>query len=243
MSVVVIPAIDLRGGRVVRLRQGDYGQETAFPDDPARLAQRYADAGARWLHVVDLDGARAGRLAQLAAIERIASRSGLRVQAGGGVRTADDICRLRDAGVARVVLGSVSVTDPDATAGFIERFGADRLVLALDVRHDGTAWRLPVRGWTEDTDARLEERIARHVAAGVRHVLCTDIGRDGTLAGFNVDLYRGLHAIAAGVQFQASGGACSLADVRAAGGSGAAAVVLGRALLEGRITLREAMQC
>jgi phosphoribosylformimino-5-aminoimidazole carboxamide ribotide isomerase len=243
MSFQVIPAIDLRGGRVVRLRQGDYARETVYAKDPVVLAQGYAEAGAGWLHVVDLDGARSGMFANLAVIEAIARNSTLKVQAGGGVRTTDDIRRLYAAGVARVVVGSVAVADPVATAIWIGEFGAERLVLALDARHQAGAWRLPVHGWREDSSVRLDALAAHYARAGARHVLCTDIDRDGMLSGFNLDLYRDLHALAPSLGIQASGGARSADDIRKARDAGAGAVVLGRALLDGRFTLREVLEC
>lgn len=243
MSFQVIPAIDLRGGRVVRLRQGDYARETVFPDDPVELAQGYADAGAQWLHVVDLDGARSGKFSNLAVIEAIARASVLKVQAGGGVRTTDDLRRLYSAGVARVVVGSLAVQNPYATAIWITQFAPDRLVLALDVRHQAGAWRLPVHGWTEDSCVQLDTLAAHYSRAGARHVLCTDIARDGMLDGFNLDLYRDLSGFAPGFEIQASGGACSLDDVRKVRAAGVRGVILGRALLERKFTLKEALKC
>lgn len=243
MSFEVIPAIDLRGGQVVRLRQGDYACETVFPFDPVELARRYADAGARRLHVVDLDGARAGRFENLAVVENIADACGLEVQAGGGVRSRDDLQRLYAAGVARVVVGSIAVRDPATVAGWMADCGTERLVLALDVRRRGDSWCLPVHGWTEDSSVQLGDLLDDFVAAGARHVLCTDISRDGTLGGFNLDLYRDLHALAPGIVVQASGGARSLDDIRAVRAAGAGAVILGRALLEQRFGLEEALAC
>jgi len=243
MSFQVIPAIDLRGGRVVRLRQGDYTRETVFPDDPVELAQGYADAGAQWLHVVDLDGARSGRFANLAVIESIARTGTLKVQAGGGVRTTDDLRRLYSAGVTRVVVGSLAVQNPYATAIWITQFAPERLVLALDVRQQAGAWRLPVHGWTEDSCVQLDTLAAHYARAGARHVLCTDIERDGTLGGFNLELYRDLHGFAPDFEIQASGGACSLEDVRKVRVAGVRGVILGRALLERKFTLKEALKC
>ncbi len=242
MSFQVIPAIDLRGGRVVRLRQGDYARETVFACKPLDLARSYADSGVRWLHVVDLDGARAGHFENLAVIEAMAG-TGLQVQAGGGVRTTDDLRRLLGAGVERVLVGSLAVKDPYATAIWISQFGAEKLVLALDVRRQAGAWRLPVHGWTEDSTVQLETLIAHYQRAGARHVLCTDIDRDGTLEGFNLALYRDLHALAPDFEVQASGGACSLDDIRRVREAGARAVIVGRALLEGRFELRKAARC
>lgn len=243
MSFQVIPAIDLRGGRVVRLRQGDYTRETVFPDDPVELAQGYADAGAQWLHVVDLDGARSGRFANLAVIEAIARTGTLKVQAGGGVRTTDDLRRLYSAGVTRVVVGSLAVQNPYATAIWITQFAPERLVLALDVRQQAGAWRLPVHGWTKDSCVQLDTLAAHYARAGARHVLCTDIERDGTLGGFNLELYRDLHGFAPDFEIQASGGACSLEDVRKVRVAGVRGVILGRALLERKFTLKEALKC
>lgn len=243
MSFEVIPAIDLLGGRVVRLRQGNYACETVFDVDPLELARRYADAGARSLHVVDLDGARAGRFENLGVIENICGSCALRVQAGGGVRDMGALQRLYAAGVARVVVGSVAVRDPDSVLGWLAAFGADRLVLALDARRQGDAWHLPVHGWTEESGIRLDALAKRYAQAGARRVLCTDIARDGTLGGFNLDLYRGLRALAPDLSVQASGGACSLDDIRSARAAGASAVILGRALLEQRFTLEEALAC
>lgn len=243
MGFQVIPAIDLRGGRVVRLRQGDYARETVFPVDPVELAQGYADEGAQWLHVVDLDGARSGRFANLAVIEAITRTGALKVQAGGGVRTTDDLRRLYAAGVARVVVGSLAVQNPYATAIWISQFEPDRLVLALDVRRQADAWRLPVHGWTEDSCVQLDTLAAHYTRAGARHVLCTDIARDGTLDGFNLDLYRDLAGFAPDFEIQASGGACSLDDVRKVRVAGVRGVILGRALLERKFTLKEALKC
>ncbi|TAM93864.1 MAG: 1-(5-phosphoribosyl)-5-[(5-phosphoribosylamino)methylideneamino]imidazole-4-carboxamide isomerase [Rhodanobacteraceae bacterium] len=243
MSFQVIPAIDLRGGRVVRLRQGDYARETVFPDDPVELARTYAGDGAEWLHVVDLDGARSGRFENLAVIEAIGRTGLLKVQAGGGVRTTDDVRRLHAAGVARVVVGSVAVQNPGATAMWINRFGPDRLVLALDVRRQADVWCLPVHGWTEDSSVRLDTLALHYACAGAGHVLCTDIDRDGTLGGVNLDLYRDLHGLAPNFELQASGGACSLDDICRVRAAGVHGVVLGRALLERRFTLKEALRC
>ena len=242
MTFAIIPAIDLRGGRVVRLKQGDYAQQTTYADDPRALAQRYADAGAHWLHLVDLDGARSGNLDNLAVIAAIAG-DGLQVQAGGGVREDADLRRLFDAGVARVVVGSVAIRDPDRVAGWLREFGAERLTLALDTRRIDGRWTLPSAGWTETEARTLDELAPWYAARGARHLLCTDIDRDGMLAGFNLDLYRHLAGNVQQLAVQASGGVRSLDDIRAAREAGARGVILGRALLEGRFTVAEALAC
>ncbi|PWK92956.1 1-(5-phosphoribosyl)-5-[(5-phosphoribosylamino)methylideneamino]imidazole-4-carboxamide isomerase [Fulvimonas soli] len=242
MSFQTIPAIDLRGGKVVRLKQGDYAQQTTYGDDPRALAARYAQAGACWLHLVDLDGARSGSLENLAVIEAIA-RLGLNVQAGGGVRVQADARRLFDAGVARVVLGSVAIREPETVASWLAEYGSERLVIALDTRRVDGRWTLPSDGWTETGARTLDELAPWYAAHGARHLLCTDIDRDGMLAGFNLDLYRHLADVAPQLAVQASGGVRSLDDIRAARTAGARGVILGRALLEGRFTVEEALAC
>ncbi len=238
----VIPAIDLRGGQVVRLKQGDYAQQTTYAPDPRAVARRYADAGARRLHLVDLDGARSGSLDNLAVIESIAT-DGMAIQAGGGVREEADVRRLFDAGVDRVVLGSVAIRDPERVAGWLEAWGAERLVIALDTRRIDHRWVLPSAGWTEVETRTLDELAPWYAVRGARHLLCTDIDRDGMLAGFNLELYRHLAGSVPQLAVQASGGVRSLDDIRAAREAGAQGVILGRALLEGRFTLQEALAC
>lgn len=242
MTFAVIPAIDLRGGQVVRLKQGDYAQQTTYAADPRELAQRYADAGADWLHLVDLDGARSGNLENLAVIRSIAA-SGMRIQAGGGARAQEDLHRLFDAGVQRVVLGSVAIRDPEQVARWLEIHGAERLTIALDTRRIDDRWTLPSAGWTEAEANTLDELAPWYAARGARHLLCTDIDRDGMLAGFNLDLYRHLSRSVPQLALQASGGVRSLDDIRAAREAGAKGVILGRALLEGRFTLADALAC
>ena len=185
MSFTVIPAIDLRAGRVVRLRQGDYGQQTTYEFEPRELARRYAAAGAAWLHVVDLDGARSGSLDNLQVIEAIA-RAGMRVQAGGGVRGEDDLRRLFDAGVTRAVVGSVAIREPALVGAWLGKYGAEQLTVALDTRRIDGRWALPSAGWTELEANTLDELAPWYAARGARHLLCTDIERDGMLAGFNL---------------------------------------------------------
>ncbi|MGN2243102.1 HisA/HisF-related TIM barrel protein [Frateuria sp. GZRR33] len=240
MKAEIIPAIDLRAGRVVRLAQGDYARQTTYQDDPVALAARYAAAGANWLHVVDLDGAQSGGFANLPVIEALA-RTGLRVQAGGGVRGVADVHRLMDAGVERVVVGSVAIRDPERVAAWLQRHGSERFTIALDTRWSDDRWTLPSAGWTRAETRTLDELAPWYAASGARHLLCTDIDRDGMLAGLNLELYRHLGAIAPALAVQASGGVRSVEDIRAARSAGARGVVLGRGLLEGRFGLDEAM--
>jgi phosphoribosylformimino-5-aminoimidazole carboxamide ribotide isomerase len=242
MNFEVMPAIDLREGRVVRLRQGDYAQQTTYATDPRELAVRYLHAGARWLHLVDLDGARSGNLDNLAVIRAIAAE-GIKVQAGGGVRDEDDLRRLFDVGVQRVVLGSVAIRDPERVAGWLDIFGSERITIALDTRRVDDRWTLPSAGWTAMETRTLDELAPWYAEQGARHLLCTDIDRDGMLAGFNLDLYRHLADSVPELAVQASGGVRSIADIHAAREAGASGVILGRALLDGRFMLEDALQC
>ena len=238
----LLPAIDVRDGRTVRLRQGDYARETRYDDAPLALAARYADAGARWLHLVDLDAARAGGYTLATLLARIVADTRLQVQTGGGVRCEGDVAALLDAGASRVVVGSLAVREPERVAGWLHRFGPERITIALDVRQDRAGrWQLPTAGWTETSDSALAPLLRRYADAGLRHLLCTDIARDGMLAGPNLELYAQLRQVAPQVRLQASGGIRDVADIAAARAAGCAAAVLGRALLEGWFTLDEAL--
>lgn len=244
MSFVVYPALDIREGRVVRLRQGDYARETRYGEDPLERAHAFAAQGARWMHLVDLDAARAGGYALAPLLAAIRTQTGLQVQTGGGVRSRDDVARLLDAGASRVVIGSLAVREPEAVIAWLAAFGAERLTIALDARQDGDGqWRLPVHGWTENAEAGLDGLAARFAQAGMKHLLCTDIGRDGMLAGPNVALYAHLARCLPGVAVQASGGIRDVADVAASRAAGCGGAVLGRALLEQRMDLAGALAC
>jgi len=242
--MIVYPAIDLSGGRCVRLKQGDFAQCTVFRDDPVQAAVEFADAGAQALHVVDLDGARDPATRQVGVVERIVRATRLRVQVGGGIRTAEDVAALIAAGASRVILGSVAVRDPDAGIAMTSRFGPDRIVFGLDVRmSDGGAPLLATHGWRDTERRTLWDAMALLVPAGLRTLLCTDISRDGMLSGPNLALYGGIARRFPGVEILASGGIASLADLTAIRAAGLAGAVVGRALYEGRFTLAEALEC
>jgi phosphoribosylformimino-5-aminoimidazole carboxamide ribotide isomerase len=238
----LLPAIDLRGGRVVRLRQGDFSRETVFTESPVALAARYAAAGASWLHVVDLDGARYGSNGIAALLEKLIA-PGLNLQVGGGVRQEADVQQLLAAGVERVVVGSLAARDPERVCAWLTRFGRERLTIALDVRLRERGWRVASAGWTREETVNLKELVSRFAAAGAQHLLCTDIDRDGTLEGPNFELYAYLRELAPQLHLQVSGGVRGVEDIRAARASGASGVVLGRALLEGRFSLPQALAC
>lgn len=240
---VLYPAIDVREGRVVRLHQGDYARETRYDSTPLALAQAYARDGARWLHLVDLDAARLGGYTLHAMLRELREATSLRIQTGGGVRSEDDVAAILDAGAERVVVGSLAVREPTRVLGWVERFGSECITVALDARQDAAgAWQLPTAGWTQASGVELEPLVARFAEGGLRHLLCTDIARDGMLAGPNVTLYRHLCSIAPQLQVQASGGVRDVADIVAARAAGCGGAVLGKALIEGRFALVDALQ-
>jgi len=244
MDFDVIPAIDVRAGQVVRLRQGDYARQTTYADSPLATATRFSAAGARWLHLVDLDAARTGRYTLDALLSAIRTTTPLSIQTGGGVRSGADIERLLRLGAQRVVVGTAAVRAPEAALGWLRTHGAERFTLALDVIESSPGrWSLPVDGWTTPSTADLDEWLARFADAGLRHVLCTDIRRDGMLAGFNLPLYAQLAQRWPQLRLQASGGVRDARDIAAARDAGAGAAILGRAVLEGRLALAEALAC
>src|SRR5690606_4780696 len=197
--------------------QGDYARETRYGDEPLALARRYADEGARWLHLVDLDAARSGGYTLLPLLRALAGDGRLEVQTGGGIRGRDDVARLLEAGASRVVIGSLAVREPDSVLAWIDEFGAQRITVALDSRLDEAGrWRLPVHGWTETGAQTLDGLARRYQAGGLRHLLSTDIARDGMLTGPSLALYAHLGAIVPGLEVQASGGVSTVADVAAA---------------------------
>jgi len=242
-AMVIYPAIDVRDGRVVRLRQGDYAQETRYPADPLTLAAEYRAAGAQWLHLVDLNAARAGGYTLAALLSRIVADTGLAVQTGGGVREADDVARLLDAGATRVVVGSIAISDPARVCGWLQYFGGERITLALDTRFDGSRWQLPVHGWTADSEADLDGTLQHYAGSPARHLLCTDIGRDGMLSGPNLALYALLRQRYPAMALQASGGIRDIGDLQQLQRLGVAGAVTGKAVLDGRLSLSAALAC
>ena len=239
--MLLIPAIDLRAGQCVRLLQGRFDAETVYASDPLVVLDNYLSLGARRIHVVDLDGARDGSQGNRAAIRRIAERTGRNaIQVGGGVRTREVAEELLAFGAARVVVGSVAVTQPDEVASWLREFGSERIVLAFDVRLDAAGTpHLATHGWERQTQTSLWNAVERYLDAGLRHVLCTDVARDGALSGPNVALYAECVHRFPNIAWQASGGVSVAADLHALAATGAAAVISGRALLEGRLTAQE----
>ncbi|WP_313107391.1 1-(5-phosphoribosyl)-5-[(5-phosphoribosylamino)methylideneamino]imidazole-4-carboxamide isomerase [Pseudescherichia vulneris] len=241
---MIIPALDLIDGTVVRLHQGDYAQQRDYGNDPLPRLQGYAAEGAEVLHLVDLTGAKDPAKRQIPLIKTLVAGVNVPVQVGGGIRTEEDVAALLAAGVARVVVGSTAVKSPEVVKGWFTRFDAEALVLALDVRIDAKGVKqVAVSGWQENSGVSLEELIETYQSVGLKHVLCTDISRDGTLAGSNVSLYEEVCARYPQIAFQSSGGIGGLQDIAALRGTGVRSVIVGRALLEGKFNVTEAIQC
>lgn len=234
----IIPAIDLKDGKCVRLFKGDFSRSTEYSNDPAEVGRRFSALAVRDLHIVDLDGARTGEPVNQGIVAEIASSSGLEVQLGGGIRTRDDVSRWLDNGVTRCVIGSVAIREPATVRQWIDEFGTDAIVLALDVRlgADGVPM-LTTHGWTQDAGTSLWECLAQYDS--LRHVLCTDVARDGALAGPNTELYAEILRRYPELQLQASGGVRDMADLSALRHAGLPAAITGRALLDGKITAME----
>lgn len=242
--MIIYPAIDLRGGRVVRLTEGKFDQEKSYGDDPLAVARDFAASGATWLHVVDLDGAKDPAKRQTALVEQIARGSGLRMQTGGGIRDESQIAALLAAGARRVIVGSLAAKQPELVRGWLKKFGSESIILSPDVRldADGTP-RVAATGWQESTGLALDDFLNGFLAAGLVHILCTDISRDGKLTGPNSALYAQLVKKFPSLQIQASGGVSSLDDLRVLKTTGSTGAIVGRALYEKKFTLREALAC
>ena len=230
------PAIDLRGGQAVRLYQGDYDQMTVYNADPVAQAQAFLDAGARYLHVVDLDGAKDDTTANLETIAAIAALGGLFIEVGGGIRDEARIRRYLDLGVGRCILGTVAVKDFGFTARMAQRYGA-RIAVGVDMKDGFVA----VNGWREVTPEPGVAFCRRCAAAGVRAVIATDISRDGTLQGTNLDLYRELLTIP-GLEVTASGGIARMEELAELQAMGCHAAILGKSIYTGAIDLAEAVR-
>lgn len=235
----VIPAIDIKNGQCVRLYKGRFDEVTRYPAKPAELAEHYSGLGARWIHCVDLDGARVGRSRNERMIHDIVGVVSGGLQVGGGVRHKAALVGLLDAGVDRVVLGSVAVEKPQKTLRWLAAAGPARIVLALDVSRDEGDPIVVYRGWTEKSRVTLWEALDRFAASGLRHVLCTDVARDGAMTGPAFDLYEQCVRRYPDIAFQASGGVRDRDDLLALERTGVTSAIVGKALLDGRITDEE----
>jgi phosphoribosylformimino-5-aminoimidazole carboxamide ribotide isomerase len=244
MSLQIIPAIDLLDGSCVRLLNGDFSKCKVYELDAVRLAARYARDGAHWLHVVDLAASRDGETADIRPLLRLLEQTQQSVQTGGGVRRKDDVRLRLQHGADRVVVGSISAREPERFARWLNEFGPDRLVAALDVKLDSDGVPQPrTHGWTRGARQTLWQLLDFYSENGLVHLLCTDIGRDGAMRGPNYDLYSEIAQRYPGLTLQASGGVSGLQDLKRLSLTGADSVITGKALLEGCFTVAEALEC
>ena len=234
MMIELIPAIDIIGGQCVRLTKGDYDQKTVY-GKPLDMALEFERIGYKRLHVVDLDGAKSKHIVNDAVLREITSSTNLVVDFGGGIKTNEDIEKAFAAGASMVTIGSIAVTNPDLFMGWLDQYGAERIILGADVRHG----KISINGWKEDSTEDLLPFLKKYVDAGVRNVLCTEISKDGTLAGPAIELYQEIMEAYPQLHLIASGGVSSLDDIMALNTAGIPAVVFGKAIYEGNINLRE----
>jgi phosphoribosylformimino-5-aminoimidazole carboxamide ribotide isomerase len=233
--VQIIPAIDLYRGRCVRLTKGEFSVRTEYDTAPRELAKRFADAGAELLHVVDLEGAEAGRVMNLPTILELVALRATAIQTGGGIRASAEVGRLLDAGVDRVVLGSVAAESPELVREWALAFGADKFCVAVDLKNGGLAY----HGWQTTGGAALSDVVPAMTGLGISRFLSTDVGRDGTMNGPNLGLYRDLVKKYPAVEWLASGGVRSNDDLRELSATGVSGAVIGKALLEGTLRLED----
>ncbi|MGL4598991.1 MAG: 1-(5-phosphoribosyl)-5-[(5-phosphoribosylamino)methylideneamino]imidazole-4-carboxamide isomerase [Bacteroidia bacterium] len=233
--ITLIPAIDIILGRCVRLTEGDYDQQTVYAEDPAVVAKRFESVGIKRVHLVDLDGAKIGRVSNLAVLEQVAKSTNLTIDFGGGIKTEDDLKRIWDAGAAMVSIGSMAVKQPEVFASWVEKYGPEKFFLGADVRDR----KISINAWTEQTEEDVVDFIQRHQQKKITQFFCTDIGRDGRLEGPAFDLYKHIIAQCPQAEITASGGVSSVEDIRSLQKLGCNGVIIGKALYEGRIHLEQ----
>ena len=240
--MIIYPAIDLKDGFAVRLMHGDFDQVTQYDDAPGKRLATFAADGAEWVHVVDLDGAQAGEARQYDLIGDIAKAVDVKIQSGGGVRSEDDVKRLLNAGVNRVVVGSLAVSQSDTVLGWLEKYGPEAITLALDVKFEDGVPVPALKGWTQSAGVDLWSVLERYPSDLLTHVLMTDVSRDGALTGINIELLSETLKRRPELKLQASGGVATLDDLTAAKIIGCDGAITGRAIYEGRFTLAQALE-
>ena len=233
--IELIPAIDLIEGKCVRLTQGDYATRKVYNEDPLDVARQFEDHGIRRLHLVDLDGAKAGRIINYKVLEKLATRTGLVIDFGGGLKSDDDLRIAFDCGAEMITGGSIAVKQPERFLSWLTQYGAGRIILGADAKDK----KIAVSGWEEGTDFELIPFVRDYQAKGVQKIICTDISRDGMLQGPAIDLYKELQEALPGLYLIASGGVSSIADIERLAEAGIPAVIFGKAIYEGRIPFKE----
>lgn len=236
--IELIPAIDIINGQCVRLTKGDYDQKKVYHNSPANVAAEFEKIGFKRLHVVDLDGAKSKHIVNEEALKAITSQTNLVTDFGGGIKTDEDIEKAFAAGAKMVTVGSIAVTQPELFMGWLDKYGAERMILGADVRNG----KISINGWKEDSGEDLLPFLHKYIDAGVRTVLCTEISKDGTLTGPAIDLYQRVMDAYPQLHLIASGGVSSINDIKALDKAGIPAVVFGKAIYEGKINLKELIQ-
>jgi phosphoribosylformimino-5-aminoimidazole carboxamide ribotide isomerase len=231
----IIPAIDIIDGQCVRLAQGDYAQKKVYETDPVAVARTFEKAGMDYLHLVDLDGAKQGKVTNWKVVEAICKSTSLKVDFGGGIKTKSEIRQLLELGVRQVNLGSVAVKEPEKVSIWVDEFGADKIILSADVRDEQIA----ISGWTETSSLSIQDFISNYQTIGITYVTCTDISKDGMLGGPNVDLYVKLLTQFPSLKLIASGGVSNLNDLNQLKAAGLYGAIVGKAIYEGRVSLTE----
>lgn len=233
--IEIIPAIDLIDGKCVRLTQGDYDQKKVYNENPLEVAKMFEDAGIQRLHLVDLDGAKAQHIVNYSVLEKITSKTDLVVDFGGGLKSDDDLRIAFECGASMITGGSIAVKNPAVFQNWIDVYGSDRIILGADVKES----KIAVSGWTEDTDIELIPFLKNYQQKGIKKVICTDISKDGMLEGLSFDLYKDILRMLPDAYLIASGGVSSLSDIEMLDEAGIPAVIFGKAIYEGRITLKD----
>lgn len=231
----IIPAIDIIDGKCVRLTQGDYTQKKVYNEDPLEVAKAFADVGVTRLHLVDLDGARAKHIVNYKVLERIAKRTDLHIDFGGGLKSDEDLHIAFESGAAQVTGGTIAVKDPDRFLSWLDQYGAEKVILGADVKNGKVA----VSGWQEESQEELFPFLERYLKAGVKYAICTEVSRDGLLQGSDQELYNSIREVFPDLQLIASGGVTSVDEVDALRESGCFGAIIGKAIYEGKINLKD----
>jgi phosphoribosylformimino-5-aminoimidazole carboxamide ribotide isomerase len=235
VSGSIIPAIDIIDGKCVRLTQGDYNQKKVYNENPLEVAKEFEDAGLKRLHLVDLDGAKAGQVRNWKVLEAIAGKTGLVIDFGGGVKAEKDVEIIFNSGAALVTVGSIAVKDEDTFVSWLKKFGGDKFLLGADVKDE----KIAVHGWLETTDVWIYDFIQKYIDYGVLQIFCTDVAKDGALQGPSIDLYKSIIEKFPHLHFIASGGVSNINDVHQLLDIGCKGIIIGKAIYEGRISLKE----
>lgn len=233
--MIIIPAIDVIEGKCVRLTKGDYAQQKVYNDNPVEMAKQFEDAGIERLHLVDLDGAKAGKIINLPVLEKIAKATQLKIDFGGGVKKINDVESIFNAGAAMVTIGSLAVKQPQLLEEWLMEFGAEKFFIGADVLNE----KIKISGWLEETDMNIFGFIGKMISLGAVNIFCTDISKDGALQGPSVDLYKRIIAEHPEIQLVASGGVSNIEDVRQLKEIGCAGAIIGKAIYEGNVTLEQ----